>query len=77
MNNIFFRSSFKRYEPSLRLWTKYPVLFYGLKSVVTKHFEPTALTQKMYDILKVLGGEIKMKTIEGEGTKFIITILFI
>jgi len=42
MNNIFFRSLF-RHVPSRRLLIKYLILFNGLKSVVTKYFEPTAL----------------------------------
>ena len=44
-NNIFFRRPFKRYEPSRRLSINYFFPFNGLKSVVIKCFEPTALPE--------------------------------
>ena len=77
--------NFCKYVPSLWLsFWRLPVCN-GLKSAVTKYFEPTALFNARlkveldlslsYDIVKAQGVEIKIKTKEGEGAGFTVQLL--
>jgi len=102
MTKSIFLKSLCRYGPSLRLSDVAATIFSGLKSGVTKCFEPTALAsnyipQKVldkifqpffttkptgqgtglslsYDIVKAHGGELKVETKVGQGSKFIIQL---